>query len=323
VTKDDTRDSIAALELARAQIETVLGRSADWLALRRADGPARLAHELALAANPHYRSWQLLNEAIRVLRAEGALGHEARPAAGPDDLTRIRGISAALARRLADLGTTRVSQIAAWRADDVRRIAEALGLGRTISRQNWIEQAALLELRRRSAASDVPARAPAPAAKLQPAARIEARGIDLHQVLQHIRDAAAQHGDAPPPEAPNEVPASPEAAMDDGNGHEIAAASQQGPEAHRSEAVDVTPDAEGAGRLVLEPEEATVTFVIRESAPAPSTDGDSVERGPQDAPLSDQWTVVAAPDPLNSPTEVEEAEVVIVSRHPGPRSGNA
>ncbi len=61
-----------------------------------------------------------------------------------DDLTLIRGVDAALTRRLAGLGITRFIQIAAWRTEDVRRISDALDLGRAINQQNWIEQAQLL-----------------------------------------------------------------------------------------------------------------------------------------------------------------------------------
>ena len=62
----------------------------------------------------------------------------------PQDLTRIRRISKEMAARLGQLGVTRYDDIAHWRRDDVVRIAKALDLGREISRQNWIEQAALL-----------------------------------------------------------------------------------------------------------------------------------------------------------------------------------
>ena len=66
------------------------------------------------------------------------------PADGEDDLTRIRGIDAGLRARLAALGIRTFGQIAALRGDDVRSISDELALGRQISRQNWIEQAALL-----------------------------------------------------------------------------------------------------------------------------------------------------------------------------------
>ena len=61
-----------------------------------------------------------------------------------DDLTRIRGIGPRIAERLNLLGVARFEQIAAWTAIDVRRLSVILGLGRTISAQKWIEQAALL-----------------------------------------------------------------------------------------------------------------------------------------------------------------------------------
>ena len=62
-----------------------------------------------------------------------------------DDLTRIRGIDVGLARRLVAIGVTRYAQIAAWRVEDVRGVASALSLGRSINQQNWIEQAHLLQ----------------------------------------------------------------------------------------------------------------------------------------------------------------------------------
>lgn len=61
-----------------------------------------------------------------------------------DDLTQIRGIGPRIAERLNLLGVARFEQIAAWTAIDVRRLSVILGLGRTISAQKWIEQAALL-----------------------------------------------------------------------------------------------------------------------------------------------------------------------------------
>jgi predicted flap endonuclease-1-like 5' DNA nuclease len=62
----------------------------------------------------------------------------------PDDLTRIRGISGEQAAALAAEGTATFAAISAWRPDDVKRMRRHLGLKREISKQNWIEQAALL-----------------------------------------------------------------------------------------------------------------------------------------------------------------------------------
>jgi predicted flap endonuclease-1-like 5' DNA nuclease len=73
-----------------------------------------------------------------------ALNAEAKAPGRSDDLTRIRGIDATLASRLATVGVTRFAQIAGWGQGDVQTISQTLDLGRTVSRQNWIEQAALL-----------------------------------------------------------------------------------------------------------------------------------------------------------------------------------
>ncbi len=61
-----------------------------------------------------------------------------------DPLEKIRGINAKLAELLNAQGVTRFQQIALWTHNDVKRISSALDLGRRISRENWIEQAALL-----------------------------------------------------------------------------------------------------------------------------------------------------------------------------------
>lgn len=65
------------------------------------------------------------------------------------DLTRIRGIDAPLAARLAALGIRRYGQIAAWEVDDVRIIADAMGLGRRFLAMGVVDQARDL-LRRQS-----------------------------------------------------------------------------------------------------------------------------------------------------------------------------
>lgn len=68
----------------------------------------------------------------------------ASPATPADDLTRIRGIGARLAAQLEREGVRMFAQIAAWLPADVARVSSALALGRAVSAQNWIEQAALL-----------------------------------------------------------------------------------------------------------------------------------------------------------------------------------
>jgi predicted flap endonuclease-1-like 5' DNA nuclease len=139
--------------------------------------------EAGLAADPVYRARSNLLEALELLGATGdttATGigddralsltgdepaetaphsgahHEdgqdaaskktGHPAAGvvADDLTRIRGVDAELAGRLAGHGVSTFSAIAAWTASDVAFFARELAVGRRISTENWIEQAALL-----------------------------------------------------------------------------------------------------------------------------------------------------------------------------------
>jgi predicted flap endonuclease-1-like 5' DNA nuclease len=62
----------------------------------------------------------------------------------PDDLALIRPIDAALAEGLHRLGIIAFAQIADWSRRDVMRVSKVLGLGRRISKENWIEQAAML-----------------------------------------------------------------------------------------------------------------------------------------------------------------------------------
>jgi|GEM_PF-7030593 len=84
--------------------------------------------------------------------------------AGGDDLTRIAGIDARLAGDLAAIGVTSYGHIAAWTAEDVRRMSAALGLDRQICKQNWIEQAAVLAAGRATAFAAARGSAPAAAA---------------------------------------------------------------------------------------------------------------------------------------------------------------
>ena len=73
-------------------------------------------------------------------RREGAMADA--PAA--DDLALISGIDDQVSDELNDLGIVAYAQIARWSAADVADVAQALGLSRAISKENWIEQAAML-----------------------------------------------------------------------------------------------------------------------------------------------------------------------------------
>ena len=68
------------------------------------------------------------------------------PAPGVDSgLTRLKGLGPKAAARLAELGVSRVDQIAAWSDADIARIDPEMGAfkGR-IARDRWVEQAKLL-----------------------------------------------------------------------------------------------------------------------------------------------------------------------------------
>lgn len=73
--------------------------------------------------------------------------------APPDQLTRIRRIDKGLAAALIARGVRHFAQIAAFGPADVRSLSAALGLGRRISQENWIEQAALLAMKAGAGAS--------------------------------------------------------------------------------------------------------------------------------------------------------------------------
>jgi len=69
-----------------------------------------------------------------------------RSQAGPDDLTRLKGVGPKLAAQLRELGITTFAQVASWNDADIDDIDSRLGRfqGR-IRRDNWVEQARLLE----------------------------------------------------------------------------------------------------------------------------------------------------------------------------------
>lgn len=73
----------------------------------------------------------------------------------PDDLTKIRRIDRQLAEKLSRIGVTHYEQVAGWTATDVRSLSAALGLGRTVYQQNWIEQAEQLARRRATLTASV------------------------------------------------------------------------------------------------------------------------------------------------------------------------
>lgn len=80
-------------------------------------------------------------------------GEADEPPSGPmivDDMTAIRCIDRSLAAALVARGIRTWDQIARFNAVDVKALSAALALGRRISRENWIEQAALLVHKRQA-----------------------------------------------------------------------------------------------------------------------------------------------------------------------------
>jgi predicted flap endonuclease-1-like 5' DNA nuclease len=169
VTDRDGANEITVLEEVRRQLEARMRADTAISAARR--GSARDRRDSAV-----YRSWKLVSEAIHNLRSADSGSDKPGQAKQhdvptPDDLTSIRGIDAALAGHLASLGITNYAEIASWRAEDVHRVSRALGLNREISRQNWIEQAALLQHRKGGIGVETASRTSKPRMPAGPAPR--------------------------------------------------------------------------------------------------------------------------------------------------------
>jgi predicted flap endonuclease-1-like 5' DNA nuclease len=75
-----------------------------------------------------------------------APGQELRPAgAVRDNLQRIGGINGEVERLLNVQGVQRYNQIANWTPDDIAKFDRLLGSGSRIARENWVEQAQVLD----------------------------------------------------------------------------------------------------------------------------------------------------------------------------------
>jgi len=96
---------------------------------------------------------------------ETALGDAEMP---PDRLTRIRRIDKDLEAALIAHGVRHFAQIAAFGPADVRTLSAALNLGRRISQENWIEQAAVLAMKGHKAQDKGSALVPLPIAPPAP-----------------------------------------------------------------------------------------------------------------------------------------------------------
>jgi large subunit ribosomal protein L19 len=91
----------------------------------------------------------------RAKRLNAAFNGFKRPKGEPDELTRIKGLDAALVGRLHGLGVTKFDQIANFSDDDIANVDEALSLDGRIEKEDWVRQAQafVAEL----AAAEVPA----------------------------------------------------------------------------------------------------------------------------------------------------------------------
>jgi large subunit ribosomal protein L19 len=91
----------------------------------------------------------------RAKRLNAAFKGFKRPKGEPDDLTRIKGIDAALAGRLNGLGVIKFDQIANFSDDDLANVDETLVLDGRIEKDDWVSQAQ--QLVAELAAAEVPA----------------------------------------------------------------------------------------------------------------------------------------------------------------------
>jgi large subunit ribosomal protein L19 len=94
----------------------------------------------------------------RAKRLNAAFKGFKKPKGEPDDLSRIKGISAEMAGRLNGLGVIKYEQIATFSDDDLANLDEALSLDGRIEKDKWVEQAQALLAE--TAAAEVPADAP-------------------------------------------------------------------------------------------------------------------------------------------------------------------
>jgi predicted flap endonuclease-1-like 5' DNA nuclease len=283
VSEHDRTSIIATLERASAQLEACMGDQ----------------RENETGANAVGKSWKLVRGAIDHLRSiEGGSESIDDRAAKADDLTSIRGISTALAGHLASLGVTRYAEIASWRADDVRRVAQALKLPSEISNQNWIEQAALLERRKKMRESETPTFPQKADGRPAP----DAVTREFPGILKAIRNDEPAHQKSSPPAAakpstPRDAKADPLAAAIDARETDTASpeavaakpfrpslqgarvpivtasspVSKDATERMRrleEEKLRLTDRLGRGGELPGEAEEAAVTFVIREETQA-------------------------------------------------------
>jgi large subunit ribosomal protein L19 len=80
----------------------------------------------------------------RAKRLNAAFKGFKKPKGEPDDLTRIGGVNAELAARLAGLGVIKFEQIANFSDDDIANVEEALALDGRVEKDDWVGRARAL-----------------------------------------------------------------------------------------------------------------------------------------------------------------------------------
>ncbi len=266
------------------------------------------AHSMAQLGTP--RGVPLLGDepkasrAVQNFRAIVQPEEPAAPAGPVSDFIRIRGIAPETAVRLVALGTTRYSDIAGWTTADVRRVTAALELGRRISKENWIEQAALLA--RAEAEANVPVTSPVeppspdsevPGAIAPPLSEAEAQ---VSVPDEPVETAGAES----PPELQSAIDAEPDA---------VPKASVERPTlaATESKTPPLSPDTPS-------PKEWLAKRRVGWSLP-PSQTAQPLPVVPPPIPVTQATEVAATPLPAMVPavadrTSLGEAEVVITGR---------
>ncbi|WP_319486702.1 50S ribosomal protein L21 [uncultured Cohaesibacter sp.] len=77
-------------------------------------------------------------------KAEAAVAAPAAAEGDKDDLKKLKGLGKVMEGKLNEMGITTYAQIAAFTAEDIEKVEEALAAKGRFERDNWIEQAAAL-----------------------------------------------------------------------------------------------------------------------------------------------------------------------------------
>lgn len=137
-------DTTTAMSAMIAAIETDLARIAEGLAAARRASVSGSVDATRLTADLA----ALKAETGRIADGLGNMPLEMTPLAllslDSEQLTLIKGVDARAARILNENGLHRFSDICALMPEDVKELSRQLGNERRISREGWIEQAALL-----------------------------------------------------------------------------------------------------------------------------------------------------------------------------------